>query len=147
MDGFQTVAHVWKRAADDYAHGVVEVRALQLVLEADGRNGAAPAVFRRFGLVVAQRGIRRENRARRSCNPLASGALQCKKTCPDRRLFDGVADRLCEALLEAYRFVMLPASPAVYRSRYPILDWQGAMSPVSGPVAAHFGAISPERPA
>jgi hypothetical protein len=34
----QTVAHVGQRAADDDAHGVVEIRLFQLILDVDGEN-------------------------------------------------------------------------------------------------------------
>ena len=35
VDGFQAVAHVGQRAADDHAHGVIEIRAAHLVLDGD----------------------------------------------------------------------------------------------------------------
>ncbi|MNV93449.1 hypothetical protein D3C71_1881450 [compost metagenome] len=31
MNGFQTVTHVWKRAADDDAHGVIEIGPLHFL--------------------------------------------------------------------------------------------------------------------
>ena len=41
MNGLQAVAHVGESAADDDAHGVVEVRPLHLDLEADGLDPTA----------------------------------------------------------------------------------------------------------
>jgi hypothetical protein len=36
MGGLEAVAHVGERAPDDYAHGVIHVRALHLVFDVDG---------------------------------------------------------------------------------------------------------------
>ena len=38
VDGFQAVAHVGQRTADDHAHGVIEVRAAHLVLDGHRRD-------------------------------------------------------------------------------------------------------------
>ncbi|MNJ31361.1 hypothetical protein D3C77_259960 [compost metagenome] len=50
MHRLQTVARVRQGPADDHAHGVVEVGALQLILDGDGRNIARR---RRGGVLVA----------------------------------------------------------------------------------------------
>ena len=51
MDGFQSVADVGQRAADDHRHGVVEIRPLHLLFNVDGLNvqraGASIATGRR----------------------------------------------------------------------------------------------------
>ena len=47
MHRLQSVARVGESATDDHAHGVIEVRALQLGFDGDGRDGAA--VFGPFG--------------------------------------------------------------------------------------------------
>ena len=40
MHGLQTVANIGQRAADDDAHGVVEIRLAHLVFEIHGKNFA-----------------------------------------------------------------------------------------------------------
>ena len=56
MHRLQAVAHVRQRAADDHAHGVVEVGAAQLVLDGDRGDIVAcrPGGGRRSGAVVGQ---------------------------------------------------------------------------------------------
>ena len=43
MDGLQAVADIGQRAADDHAHGVVEIRAAHLVFDIDREDIAAVA--------------------------------------------------------------------------------------------------------
>ena len=55
MHRLQAVARVRQRPRDDHAHGVIQVRTLQFVLDRDRGNvgAAAPAVDRRCGVFVA----------------------------------------------------------------------------------------------
>ena len=46
MDGLEAIAHVGQRAADDDAHRVVEVGALQLLLDGHGHDPPADLVVR-----------------------------------------------------------------------------------------------------
>jgi hypothetical protein len=50
--GLESVAHVGQRAAHDDAHGVVEVRALHLDLEADGFDALGDAAGLVRGVVA-----------------------------------------------------------------------------------------------
>ena len=38
VDGFQAIADVGERAADDHRHGIVEIRPLHLLFNVDGLN-------------------------------------------------------------------------------------------------------------
>ena len=56
LDGLEAVAHVGQRPADDDAHGVVEVRFLDLVLDRNRTDEAPLIVSRRRGSLVGQIG-------------------------------------------------------------------------------------------
>ena len=47
VHGLEAVARIRQRAADDHAHGVVEIGALQLVFDGDRGDAAAPITIRR----------------------------------------------------------------------------------------------------
>ena len=79
VHGLQTVAHVGQRAGDDHAHRVVEVAALQLRLDGDGRDAAGRrgAGGRCGGSVVGQgvsRGRRRGGRRAESAESQGGAA-------------------------------------------------------------------------
>ena len=59
MHRLQAVADIGQRAADDHAHGVIEIRPLHLVFDVDGNDvlGAAVASERNLG----RRGLRRSS--------------------------------------------------------------------------------------
>ena len=54
VDRLEAVTDIRKRTADDHAHGIVEVRAAQLVLDGDRHNAGRASVFGRGGADGAQ---------------------------------------------------------------------------------------------
>jgi hypothetical protein len=52
VNGLQAVAHVGQRAADDHAHGVIEIGTLHLVYDRDGADIAATGTFAARFVVV-----------------------------------------------------------------------------------------------